>query len=479
MTSTSYQSKSEAVSYAPPAPAGAGAMVVLLGLGLATAAFISAAFFDVRIAVGIFGLLVFALATLRSPYFGLLLYILVLYVRPGEIGLVPEALHFERVVALGLMAVVLLRRLVGQARPLPASPLNRVIFFFLAAVWVGVPFAYWKMGAMMGAVDLSKLCWLYLGIVYLVEDVRHLRTLVWVALLAWAWYGFSAIKGYVGGGSVYVGEGYVTRALGPTSRFGDADTMANLLACALPYVGTLLWVERGRLRLVLIGLGALYIGGVAVTGSRTGLLALAFVVLLLVCTGRRRLLTGSLLLLVMVGTWLALPESLKDRYRTIGDYDSQATWVARRQTWEIGERMFLNNPVFGVGAGNFAAARRDERNPYDREWLSPHSVYIEVSAELGLPGIICFLALIWYVVRENRRLRRQLRRAPPSSDVSYALALSLAAEVTLYTLLFVGITGHNLSNPSYYLVAALTVCLSHFAARAVAPAEKSPATAAA
>ncbi len=72
-----------------------------------------------KIACGIIALLVFGIAALRSPYFGLLLYILVLYIRPGEIGLVPEGLHFERVVALGLMILVFFQRALGP-HPRPA-----------------------------------------------------------------------------------------------------------------------------------------------------------------------------------------------------------------------------------------------------------------------------------------------------------------------------------------------------------------------
>ncbi len=96
---------------ATSAPAGAGVALVVLSLLLVGGAFAAAAFADARIALGLIGLLVFGLATLRSPYFGLLLYVVVLYVRPGETGLVPASLHFERLVAVGLMVVRKLTRI--------------------------------------------------------------------------------------------------------------------------------------------------------------------------------------------------------------------------------------------------------------------------------------------------------------------------------------------------------------------------------
>ncbi len=194
-------------------------MLVIFGLAMLVAAFIATAFFGAKVALGIIGLLVFGVATLRSPYFGLLLYIVVLYVRPGEIGLVPESLHFERVVVLGLMVLVFFQRALGHTRALPANPINRVMLCFWLAVGIGVPFAFWKGGAFNGFIDVSKLLLLYLGIIYLADDVKKLRTLMWVALLAWAWYGFSAVTGYASGTSVYQGEAYVMRGDGPHQLF--------------------------------------------------------------------------------------------------------------------------------------------------------------------------------------------------------------------------------------------------------------------
>ncbi len=153
---------------------------------------------------------------------------------------------------------------------------------------------------------------------------------------------------------------------------------------------------------------------------------------------------------------------MRDRYSTLSDPSNQATWIARQQMREMGMRMFMDHPAFGVGAEMFEDARAQL---YDGIRLSPHNVYIGTAAELGVAGLIPFFALLFFVIREQHRLRRQLRRAPPSKDVNYTLALSLAAEVSWYTLMVVGITGHNLYNPDYYLVAALTVCLSHYASR--------------
>lgn len=122
--------------------------------------------------------------------------------------------------------------------------------------------------------------------------------------------------------------------------------------------------------------------------------------------------------------------------------------------------MFAEHPLFGVGAGNFGAARYAN---YERSWLEAHSVYTQVAAELGFPGIICFGVFVALVFRENRRLRRKLEEMEQSGEVLYAHTLSITLSTALAMLLVLGITGHNMYNPNYYLVAGLTVALGGMA----------------
>ena len=109
-------------------------------------------------------------------------------------------------------------------------------------------------------------------------------------------------------------------------------------------------------------------------------------------------------------------------------------------------------------------------------------MYTQVAAELGFPGIICFGAFVVLVFRENRRLRRKLEEMEQSGEVLYAHTLSVTLSTALAMLLVLGIAGHNMYNPNYYLVAALTVALGRIARdwgedgeHAVRPAEEGAA----
>jgi putative inorganic carbon (HCO3(-)) transporter len=79
--------------------------------------------------------------------------------------------------------------------------------------------------------------------------------------------------------------------------------------------------------------------------------------------------------------------------------------------------MALDNPVFGVGAGSFGVAFGTKyRTPgaANMPWLTAHSSYFLVLGEMGLPGIICILTIVFGNVFANLRLRKAvLARAGP------------------------------------------------------------------
>jgi hypothetical protein len=104
------------------------------------------------------------------------------------------------------------------------------------------------------------------------------------------------------------------------------------------------------------------------------------------------LLTGVLLLVLV-----AAPQEYWDRMRTITDDSTMESGTAgqRMFTWGIGWEMFLANPVFGVGQGNFPWTIGEYLG--GRTWQTKslagrqaHSLYFTLLPELGLSGGIYF-----------------------------------------------------------------------------------------
>lgn len=70
---------------------------------------------------------------------------------------------------------------------------------------------------------------------------------------------------------------------------------------------------------------------------------------------------------------------------------------AREELWATAGRAFLENPVFGLGWGGYAAVN----------WIDeyPHNLFMETAAELGMVGLICLLVLLAMAARGVWRTR--------------------------------------------------------------------------
>ena len=100
-------------------------------------------------------------------------------------------------------------------------------------------------------------------------------------------------------------------------------------------------------------------------------------------------------MLLVVAVFFA-PEGSFGRIGTITDYQEDESAIGRLIAWKAGLQMFADNPAFGVGAGVFGVAYGKAYRPEGvrGKWIAPHSSYVQVLAETGLFGFICFLSII-------------------------------------------------------------------------------------
>lgn len=109
-------------------------------------------------------------------------------------------------------------------------------------------------------------------------------------------------------------------------------------------------------------------------------------------------------------------------------------------------RVFLDHPVFGVGAGHFQPFysvdyQRKAAGPAPGEPtpLYAHSLYLQLGAELGVLGLAAFLAIFVHQLRELARARRRWMDARPDlADVATALALGIVGYLSASLFLHLG-----------------------------------------
>jgi O-antigen ligase len=225
----------------------------------------------------------------------------------------------------------------------------------------------------------------------------------------------------------------------------DANDFATLIVTAMP-LGLYFALSRHRVSLRLLalaGLGLLAIGLIR-SGSRGGFLAfLALVafVLLRVTTIPARMRLAGLVLIVAI-TFGAASDQYWTQMQTIispkRDYNLTSE-EGRVRIWERGIGYMTGNPVFGVGLRNFqvaegtisAQARRAERGLGVR-WGAAHNSFVQIGAELGVPGLLLFVALFVSAFRSLARAARRFRSGdygPEASRLAQTLMASLVGFV--------------------------------------------------
>jgi len=227
----------------------------------------------------------------------------------------------------------------------------------------------------------------------------------------------------------------------------DPNDLAAVLVTILPLIIASSFTRR---RLLRFGVALVVAAAVVATGSRSGFLGLVAVGGYLILTPTRgettrakRVLGVSAATAVLL---LAVGGSVNERIFSIthleNDYNFQAE-TGRLAIWERGVRIMAHRP-WGAGLNGFEAAEGMEGGRYK----AAHNFLIQVGVELGIAGLIVFLAL--YL-----KAFRGLGRYHGSKDAG--LAVGIRASLLGYA-----VTGFFLSqayNPLLYVVLGLAAGL--------------------
>jgi O-antigen ligase len=350
-----------------------------------------------------------------------------------------------------------------------ASPTTAALLAFLCWAAASVPGALNQGQAFHMVVgDLVKSVLLYAVMVGCVRGVRDVERLCVVYFAAAAIYAAVVLTRFtVGGADWRLGDLY----------YYDANDFATFAVTAIPLGVFLLTTRRA---VVLRGLAAVGIvvllAGLVRSGSRGGLLALVAALGFLAVWYRavpgrwRGAAVAAMALVVLLTASGRYWEQMQTIVQPGNDYNVTGK-EGRLAIWRRGLGYVLRRPVLGVGADNFPVAE-GEISPlaYRQEygigvpWMAPHDAFIQVAAELGVPGFALFL---WLLAATLGALGH-LQRAPPESPAPIgALAAALMASLAGFVVgaLFLSLAYAGM----LYALLALAVALRKAARLATVP----------
>lgn len=210
--------------------------------------------------------------------------------------------------------------------------------------------------------------------------------------------------------------------LAKASTLGDPNTLALYLLVGLPLL--YLTASYGSVirRLVCVGMMGLALVGSVRTGSRMGLLVLAIGTVMVAVMGtvrQRVLVVASAVIFVIVGI-LFLPAALKERLSTVFQAaqnssvsaEAAESSEARKERLIRSLEMTAEHPLFGTGPGVFMDADNMEAKAEGSKgrWHYQHNTYTQYSSELGVPGLVLFLAVIVTSYRGITAIRKRYNK---------------------------------------------------------------------
>lgn len=213
------------------------------------------------------------------------------------------------------------------------------------------------------------------------------------------------VKGAVFVGSLYaIHTIYQKTVLGdsrPASTFFNPNFAAGFFLGALGLVASQLFSHRKTASGILwYGAGGLVLLlGIWSTGSRSGFLALIVMGVALIWIFIRKakwVIIGSFVLCTL---FVIIPNPGRDRLARGVTKDPYA--FDRLRIWGKTVEIIRDNPLLGVGIGNFEHSTNSYRFPLDREigrfgriYRDAHNSYLQVAAEIGIPAALVLLAAL-------------------------------------------------------------------------------------
>jgi putative inorganic carbon (hco3(-)) transporter len=365
------------------------------------------------------------------------------------------------------------------------DPWGRRLLILLVYSVVTLPFTMWP-GSVLheGLPTLVRMASFLFFCIFLCTTWQRLRLFVLV------WLGCEVFRmlepvylhltsGYWGD-ETYIGEGeFMARLAGAPGDIVNPNGLGYIVASALPFMHYLAMEQRRWwLKIAYVAVLLVMLYGLALTGSRSAVLAVAIDVILIGWRSKYRI---TVMCTVALGILVAanfMNADQLDRYESIVSSNTRGAKTAHGRVhamfadFELG----LERPIFGFGLGTSKEANWNMR--HDR--YIAHNMYAETLIELGLVGLGIFISYLVSIGQAIAGAHRFMARAPPTRD-GYRFLKSLTAALRVWfpmAILFF-FAQYGLREADWYIMGGIAAAIFALAKTAAATPAEAVVTAAA
>jgi O-antigen ligase len=343
-----------------------------------------------------------------ADYLFMLAFTTLLFFRPQDHISGLGALHLAELTAIGGLAAMAVRRLsAGQT----IAHVNGEVVAVIAlggVIVLTLPFSIWPGGSLTVFSDIYvKIILIFALMMSTITSPRRVQQMTWIMIVASGYIASRAVLDYVRGVNLVEGN-RVRGAVG--GMFENPNDLAlNLVTFLAPTLFIILQEKRTSRRLFACAIAVAMLAAIVCTKSRSGflgLVAMAAIVLYYMAQKKPAIVMG-----VVLAGCLALPvmpSSFWDRMDSItsADEDTSGSRAARLRLIDQGFEVFFENPVTGVGAGQF---QNYNAPGMVEKWRVTHNVWLQVAADLGMFGLMIFAFMVLRAYTSSFAVLRMLR----------------------------------------------------------------------
>jgi putative inorganic carbon (HCO3(-)) transporter len=296
--------------------------------------------------------------------------------------------------------------------------------------------------------------------IILVSSAARLRWACLFLIASIDWASLYMLREWQTGSAIYGSSyrpGYVT---------GDPNYFTASVLLCLPMIFYFLSAEASAEGKRRTGEGLFYVVSICLIlpavrlgASRGGLVGMSAMALFIAWRSNRRI--RNLIAIIAVGAALIFfaPSGPVQRllHPTQGDKESSDI---RLLLWQSGLNMIRSHPLAGVGLGRFKAVSLAYAPPGtttpELKHIA-HNTYLEMAAEIGVPGLLAFVAILFFTYRSAGLIRKEAQ--DQSDGVVFVTASSIQAGLVGFSISIFFISADFLK--VLWFVVFLCCCLPH------------------
>ena len=350
-------------------------------------------------------------------YAGVFLFTTLVYFRPYEFT--PSLFWLAQTpfwVAVATLIVFVFTQL-GLENKITARPreVNLVLLLTLAGI-LSIPLALDPGKAFNAFVEFLKVVLIFIVMINVIRNEKRLKRLWILILIATCFLSMNAVNDYRLGRLALQGL-RIKGSIG--GMFDNPNDLALHLVTMFPLALALSLNARNRIIKIVFLLSAfLIIGGIVVTFSRGGFLALLATgaVLLWKLVRSSRWLIPPVAAALLLGFLVFAPGAYTERLSTTGDESSRARFDDLKRSLFVTSR----HPILGVGMDNYILFSNVNK--------STHNAYTQVASEMGIAAGLLYILFILSPLKGLRRIERKTYEVQPARRFFY---MSIAIQASL------------------------------------------------